>query len=118
MKKTALFILAAFVCVLAGTTGVFAAAPEKVVLNAKPGNITFPHQKHAETLKIACKTCHHTMKEGETAPAKCTTCHGVDAKAPKAQDAFHKRCQGCHKTENETNKKAAPTKCTQCHVKA
>jgi hypothetical protein len=116
MKRAfSLFTCIAFILVLAG--GLCAAPPEKVVLNAKPGNITFPHQKHAETLKIPCKTCHHTLKEGET-PVKCITCHGVDAKAPKPQDAFHKRCQGCHKDENEKNAKNAPTKCTQCHVKA
>ncbi len=114
-KAVALFSFVAFVMVLA--TGLLAAAPDKVVLNAKPGNVTFPHKTHVETLKIACATCHHTMKEGET-PAKCTTCHGVDAKAPKAQDAFHKKCQGCHKEQNEKAKKNAPTKCTQCHVKA
>jgi len=117
MRKTTLFILAAFVLVLVGATGVFAAAPEKVVLNAKPGNITFPHKAHAETLKIACAICHHTTKEGET-PVKCSTCHGKDIKALKAQDAFHKKCQGCHKEMNEKEKKNAPTKCTQCHVKA
>ena len=37
---------------------------------------------------------------------------------PQVQDAFHKSCQGCHKKENEANKKKAPVKCTQCHVKA
>ena len=114
-KAAALFSFVAFVMVLA--TGLFAAAPEKVVLNAKPGNVTFPHKVHAETMKIACTACHHGLKEGET-PAKCSSCHGVDAKAPKAQDAFHKTCQGCHKKENEANKKNAPVKCTQCHVKA
>ena len=122
MKKTAnLFVLSAFALVLLGSTGALAAAPDKVVLNAKLGNVTFAHKTHAETLKIACKTCHHTMKEGETAPAKCTTCHGMDAKASKAQDAFHGKCKVCHKEENEKNKKAAPVKCSGaggCHVKA
>ena len=115
MKKAyALFTFLAFILVVAGS--LFAAAPESVVLTAKNGNVTFPHKAHAETLKIACTSCHHGLKEGET-PAKCGSCHGVDAKAPKTQDAFHKTCQGCHKTENEKNAKKAPTKCTECHKK-
>lgn len=116
MKKAyALFTFLAFVLVVAGSL-LAADAPESISLTAKNGNVAFPHKAHAETLKIACATCHHTTKEGE-AVQKCGACHGVDAKAPKAQDAFHKTCQGCHKTENEKNAKKAPTKCTECHKK-
>jgi uncharacterized ParB-like nuclease family protein len=115
-KATALFSFVAFVMVL--SAGLFAAAPEKIVLNAKLGNVAFSHKVHAETMKIACTTCHHGLKEGEI-PAKCGSCHGVDVKALKAQDAFHTLCsKGCHKKENEANKKNAPVKCIGCHVKA
>ena len=88
-----------------------------IILPAKNGNITFPHKKHAEEMKVPCATCHHGLKEGTMPDKKCNDCHGVDAKAPKAQDAFHKTCQGCHKTENEKNAKKAPVKCTECHKK-
>ena len=116
MKKAyVLFTLFAFVLVVAGS--LFAAAPDSAVLKAKNGNITFPHKKHAEEMKLPCVTCHHGLKEGTVPDKKCNDCHGVDAKAPKAQDAFHKTCQGCHKTENEKNAKKAPTKCTECHNK-
>lgn len=113
-KATVLFTFLAFVLVVTGS--LFAAAPDSVALTAKNGNITFPHKAHAETLKIACATCHHGTKEGET-PKKCGACHSVDAKAPAAKDAFHTTCQGCHKTENEKNGKKAPTKCLECHKK-
>lgn len=97
---------------------VFAAdAPEKAVLKAKNGDVTFPHKAHAETLKITCVTCHHTTKEGET-PEKCSKCHGTDPKAPAVKDAFHKVCQDCHKQKNEKEGKKAPVKCMECHKKA
>ena len=113
-RATVLFTFLAFVLVVAGS--LFAAAPDSAVLAAKNGNVTLSHKAHAETYKIACATCHHTTKEGET-PQKCGACHGVDAKAPAAKDAFHTQCQGCHKTENEKNAKAAPVKCMECHKK-
>jgi len=97
---------------------VFAAdAPEKAVLKAKMGDVTFPHKFHTDTQKVACVTCHHTTKEGGT-PEKCSKCHGTDPKAPAAKDAFHKVCQDCHKQKNEKEGKKAPTKCTECHKKA
>jgi len=114
-KATILFTFLAFVLVVAGS--LFAGAPDSAVLTAKNGNITFPHKAHAETMKIACATCHHGLKEGAMPDKKCNDCHGVDAKALKAQDAFHKTCQGCHKTENEKNAKKAPVKCMECHKK-
>lgn len=116
MKKvSALFTVFAFTLILAGSL-LAADAPESIKLTAKNGDVTFPHKAHAETLKIACTSCHHGLKEGET-PAKCGSCHGVDANAPKVQDAFHKTCQGCHKDENAKNAKKAPVKCTECHKK-
>ena len=116
MKKlTVLVTFLAFVLVVAGSL-LAAGAPESVTLTAKMGNITFPHKAHAETLKIACATCHHGLKEGET-PQKCGACHGVDAKAAIAKDAFHGKCQTCHKDENAKNAKKAPVKCGECHKK-
>ncbi len=114
-RATVLFTFLAFILVLAGSLAA-ADAPADIKLTAKNGDVTFPHKAHAEALKIACATCHHTTKEGE-AVQKCSACHGVDAKAPKAQDAFHKQCQGCHKDENAKNAKKAPVKCTECHKK-
>jgi len=78
--------------------------PAEVKLEAKMGTVTFPHEAHQALTD--CKTCHHT---GEY--AACTSCHD-GTKAPKAKDAFHKRCIDCHKEQ-----KKGPAKCKECHVK-
>lgn len=98
--------------------------------------VIFPHKAHAtERLKAvvekcagfpdvsACTTCHHQDLEKD-APRKCSECHKEQAdaatKAPKAEDAFHTRCIGCHKSVNEKcasseMKFKVATECEQCH---
>jgi predicted CXXCH cytochrome family protein len=77
-------------------TSAFAAGPETITLEAKPGNITFPHKAHQ-------------------ANTKCATCHG--AKPGKIEgfgkDKAHALCVECHKTQAK-----GPTKCAECHKKA
>jgi hypothetical protein len=83
---------------------------------AKMPPVTFPHETHVDKAKVACATCHH--KDAQN-PKACTTCHGAkEAKggAPLAKDAFHTRCQGCHK-ESAAKGLSAPTKCNECHKK-
>ena len=77
--------------------------------------MTFPHDIHVEKQKLECVTCHHKNPDNPTA---CTTCHGKPArgKAPAARDAFHTRCQGCHK-EMVAKGVHPPTKCMECHKK-
>jgi len=85
------------------------------VEGAKMPPVTFPHATHVEKGKVACATCHH--KDAQN-PKACTTCHGKEAKggAPAFKDAFHERCQGCHK-ESAAKGMSAPTKCNECHKK-
>ena len=96
-------------------------APEPVKIKlegAKMAPVTFSHATHADKAKIDCVICHHKDKDAKE-PANCLTCHPVkDAKdnAPLAKDAFHTRCQGCHK-DNVSKGKTAPTKCNECHKK-
>jgi len=83
---------------------------------AKMAPVTFPHEVHVVKAKVACATCHH--KDAQS-PKACTTCHDPkEAKggAPLAKDAFHERCQGCHK-ESAAKGMSAPTKCNECHKK-
>ena len=74
----------------------FAAGPETITLPAKNGNVTFPHKKHQEDLKIACAECHGDKPgkmEGfgkDKAHALCKECH-----AKKNPDAA--KCGFCHK---------------------
>lgn len=82
---------------------------------AKMPPVTFTHATHIDKAKVACTVCHH---KDASDPKACTTCHGKDAKGsqPAAKDAFHTRCQGCHK-ESAAKGMSAPTKCTECHKK-
>jgi len=92
--------------------------PDDLVLPASNGDVAFPHKKHVDEFGVACTTCHHTVKEGET-PKSCSSegCHS-EASEPKTRDAFHQQCyKGCHKEKNRDEGKAAPTKCSQCHIK-
>jgi hypothetical protein len=82
---------------------------------AKMPPVTFSHATHVEKVKVECAKCHH--KDAQN-PKACTTCHGATAKdsRPAAKDAFHTRCQTCHK-EMAAKGITAPTKCTECHKK-
>ena len=77
------------------TTGL-ALAADTITLPAKNGNISFPHKKHQELLKD-CKACH------AKGPGKIEEL---------GKDWAHKTCKGCHE-----EKKAGPTKCSECHKK-
>ena len=84
--------------------------------NAKMAPVTFPHGVHTKT--INCAVCHHKDKD-PTGPEKCGTCHPVKEvkeKAPPIQDAFHTKCQTCHK-EAKSKGVNAPTSCNECHKK-
>ena len=130
MKKTVIYT-AAFALALglgfnanaiAGDKG-----PEVLTLQAtvdaaaKPKPATFPHAKHQA--KMGCGECHHSKGadgkqvayvEGQKIE-KCESCHNkaagmTNAKVATFKDAAHTNCKGCH-----TEKKAGPTKCTECH---
>jgi hypothetical protein len=79
--------------------------------------VVFPHKKHAEDIKVECKTCHHDSAEE---PAPCFSCHKKekeeDNEAIPARDAFHKLCITCHK-ERKDDKTNPPVKCLECHKK-
>jgi hypothetical protein len=72
------------------------AAPESVVIEASYGNVTLPHQMHADTFE-------------------CTACHGegTPGALDLGKDQAHSICKGCHQ-----EKGAGPTKCTDCHIKS
>jgi hypothetical protein len=89
--------IAAMFAALVVATAAYAAAPTApITLEAKPGNVTFEHAKHA-TLK--CETCHATAAGGKI--------EGF------GKDKAHGLCQECHKKEGK-----GPTKCAECHKKA
>ncbi len=114
-----------FIMLLFATACVQAATPEipadKAVIEfpSKLGTVTFAHQAHAGLKNVECKTCHHTYPDKSPEIHDCRDCHTGDAKdAPKTKEAFHLRCQGCHKYTVESGEKAGPVKkCKLCHVK-
>lgn len=77
-----------------------AAIPASVVLEAKMGKVTLPHQKHADMME--CATCH-----GDATPGKLEL----------GKDKAHALCMGCHKEKEAAKAPAGPTKCAGCHVK-
>jgi len=89
------------ILVLAATLIVFGAsaamAGECIVFPASMGKVSFNHKVHADKLKD-CKLCHKNEAPGKIA--------GFN------KDKAHKLCIDCHK-----EKKAGPTKCTECHKK-
>ncbi len=129
MKKTVMYAAAFALTLGLGFTSNLMAAdkgPADLILQAtvdaaaKPKPATFPHAKHQE--KMACGECHHSKGadgkqvayvEGQKIE-KCESCHnkaaGMDKKIATFKDAAHTNCKGCHQ-----EKKAGPTKCTECH---
>jgi len=108
MKK--LVVLLAVIAFVATTSMVAFAnnGPAEVKYEVKMGTVTFNHAAHQKQFSD-CTKCHH---KGIDAGA-CKTCHlAKKGDAPKAKDAFHKQCKGCHK-----KMKKGPTKCKECHVK-
>jgi predicted CXXCH cytochrome family protein len=91
------YFAAMFAAVVVATSA-FAAGtgPETITLQAKPGNVTFPHKAHQGKLK--CETCHATAAGGKI--------EGF------GKDKAHALCVECHKKEAK-----GPTKCADCHKK-
>jgi hypothetical protein len=76
-------------------TATFALAVDDVIILKAPkkGNISFPHKKHKEELKIGCKVCH---------------VNGI-GKIPEQGMAWgHKTCKACHETKGNAA-------CNVCH---
>jgi Class III cytochrome C family len=104
--------------------------PDKVVLAAPNGAVTFPHAAHTKTTGVKCENCHHPSKAEKalTSPnQRCGDCHTKVAAAPmktKLQAAFHDpmakkgTCVDCHQQAIAKGNKKAPAKCADCHKKA
>jgi len=105
--KRLMLALVAVAFLAAGSLAFADNGPADITLEGgKMGQIAFGHAAHQAKV-TDCTTCHHKGLDA----GKCTSCHGADAAAPKAKDAFHKQCQGCHKEQG------GPTGCKDCHKK-
>ena len=91
---------------MSGPPPLQAATPVDVVIKSKLGNVTFPHRVH-EKIVANCETCHHMG----VAAGGCIRCHNTHPDAPRAKDALHRLCKGCHA------EKKGPSGCKDCHKK-
>ena len=87
-------------------------APEKLVIPAKNGNITFDHAAHVKREKNDCKVCH-------------TALFAEDAKAPIAFKYQHKTeedaktsCGSCHRADGAAFETKGNCNNSKCHVRA
>ena len=85
--------------------------PEKIIFEAKPGNVTFVHETHVKAAKGDCKVCHDALfPQSKTAPLNWKAGMHKPAEAGKTS------CGYCHNPSGP----AFETKgnCAKCHVKA
>ena len=84
--------------------------PEKIVFEAKPGNVTFVHATHLKAVKGDCKVCHDALFKQEKAP--------LDFKAGmhKPAEAAKTSCGHCHNADGPAFESKG--NCAKCHVKA
>jgi hypothetical protein len=83
-----------------------------IVLNGgTKGKVSFPHQKHQDTL-TDCNICHDTFPP---APGAIDTLK-AEGKLKKKQ-VMNKLCTKCHKAEKKAGQPSGPTTCKTCHIK-
>jgi hypothetical protein len=131
MKRAVVVIAVAFAVAFGFSAAIQAQqAPGTVILKGNPmGGVKFDHAAHVKVAANKCDTCHHASKAEKPMKAKqenCQDCHTKAVAAPmktNTKAAFHDAmakagtCIDCHVKQNAAGKKA-PTKCTECHVKA
>ena len=92
--------------------GVLAAdkAPDKLVFDAKMGNVTFNHASHAAGQKGNCAVCHTKLfPESAAAPLNFKPKIHATAEADKTS------CGACHNPAGPAF--AIKGNCAKCHVK-
>ena len=84
-------------------------APDKIVFEAKMGNITYDHAKHAERVEDDCTACHDKLFHQSRAPLNYKKAMHRPAEAAKTS------CAGCHYPEGAAF--ATKGNCKKCHVR-
>ncbi len=76
------------------------------------GKIAFPHRRHQDRLDN-CQKCHAVFPQQSGAIKQLKASGKL-----KKKYVMRKLCIKCHKTEKKAGRKAGPTSCAKCHVKA
>lgn len=107
-----LFTALVISCFIACGLGMLAQekAPAKLTFQAKNGNVTFDHAKHAERAKNDCKVCHDKLWPQSKAPLNWK------AGLHKPAETSHTSCGACHYPGGAAFGTAG--NCNKCHVKA
>ena len=112
MRKMLVYLLGILMLAFTALVAQNKTPPTKLVIQSKPGNITFDHTAHAKREKNDCKVCH-------------TALFAQDAKAPLAFKPPHKNeedkktsCGSCHRAGGAAFETKANCTNGKCHVKA
>ena len=85
--------------------------PDKLVFQAKMGNVTYNHAAHATRAKGDCKVCHDKLfKQSAKAPLE------FKAGMHKPAEAAKTSCGACHHAGGTAFESKG--NCAKCHVKA
>jgi c(7)-type cytochrome triheme protein len=85
--------------------------PEKLVFNAKQGNVTFDHAAHVKRANNDCKVCHEKLfQQSAKEPLNYKT--GIHKPAEAAKTS----CGACHMPGGAAFESKG--NCAKCHVKA
>ncbi len=84
-------------------------APDKLVFEAKMGNVTFNHTAHVERMESDCTACHDKLFPQSRAPLN------FKAGMHKPAEANQTSCGGCHHPDGKAF--ATAGNCNKCHVK-
>ncbi|MBU1171147.1 MAG: cytochrome c family protein [Proteobacteria bacterium] len=111
MKKMIFPILILFVFLINHTA--FSAEetvgrPVLKIADGEKGDVTFPHEKHQQTLKD-CTLCHSLFPKKPGVVREMIT----DGKLKRKQVMNH--CLACHKAKKKEGLKTGPTSCSKCH---
>lgn len=83
--------------------------PDKIVFEAKTGNVTYDHAAHAKRLKEKCTECHDAVFPKSRAPI------AYKAAMHKAAEKEKKACAHCHVAGGTAFESKG--NCKSCHVK-
>lgn len=78
------------------------------IADGEKGDVTFPHEKHQQTLKD-CTLCHSLFPKQQGMIREMIT----DGKLKRKQVMNH--CLACHRSKKKEGLKTGPTSCSKCH---